>query len=299
MKRLLLLLLLGIFLPLHAYAAINIFACEPEWAALARQIGGRRVDVLTVLAADQSAHHPTIRPSIIEKAKMANLIYCNGAGLEGDWLEKIIATTKKESLKKGNIGYLEAAEKIKLAEVPKDKAEQKHPHGAGNPHFHLDPRNLLVAADELQARLAKLDPENAGEFQQAASFFKEDLSDDIDQWQKQAVSLKGMKLVVGHEAWSYLFNWLGMKQVASLEPSPDVPPSAYHLESLLTLIEKEKPVAIILAPGEDKRPAKWLSEKTGIPIVVLPFTVGGDKKSNNFSAMFSRTIQLLLDANKP
>ena len=67
-------------------AAINVFACEPEWASLAKELGGERVKAVSATTAHQDPHHIEARPSLIAKVRRADLLICSGAELEVGWL---------------------------------------------------------------------------------------------------------------------------------------------------------------------------------------------------------------------
>src|SRR5215203_4563303 len=68
-----------------AAAGVNILACEPEWAALASEIGGDRVNVYSATTALQDPHRIEARPSLIARARSADLLVCTGAELEVGW----------------------------------------------------------------------------------------------------------------------------------------------------------------------------------------------------------------------
>ncbi len=142
-------------------------------------------------------------------------------------------------------------------------------------------------------RLSEIDIPNSSIYQNKQSSFDTNWKQAITQWETQAGGLKGAKVVVYHKSWTYLLNWLGMEAVASLEPKPGIPPNASHLEKVLQDIQGKKVKAILVAPFENEKGAKWLSEKSGIPIIKLPFTVGGNSQSTDLKTMFDDTIKRL------
>ena len=86
MKNIILLALLMVA-PLAVRADVRIFACEPEWAALALELGGDSIEVSSATHALQDPHYIQARPSLISKVGRADLIVCSGAQLEIGWLK--------------------------------------------------------------------------------------------------------------------------------------------------------------------------------------------------------------------
>lgn len=280
--------------PAHAQSKINVFACEPEWAALAEEIGGAAVEVYIASTAAQNVHFLRAKPSLLAAMRQADLVFCNGASLEAGWLPLLLQKSGKPDVQRGKPGHLMAADHVNKLDVPtKVDRSMGDVHPEGNPHVFLDPRNILTVSGVLAERLVAIDPGRADFYRQNHSRFSRDWQKAMTEWQRQASELRGMKVVVYHTSWSYLLNWLGMDAVAALEPKPGVPPTISHLESVLSSVKKSGAQAILLAPFENPEAAEWLSNKANIPVVRLPFTVGGNQKANGLEPLFTQTIILL------
>src|SRR5204863_4728290 len=133
-----------------AFAALNILACEPEWGALAKEIGGDRVTVYTATTALQDPHRIEARPSLIARARNADLMVCTGAQLEIGWAPLLQTQSGNPKIQSGQPGYFEAASAVSLIEKPSSVDRSLGDvHPAGNPHLHLDPRNIAAAAAAL------------------------------------------------------------------------------------------------------------------------------------------------------
>ena len=117
-------------------------------------------------------------------------------------------------------------------------------------------------------------------------------------WKAQAAPLKGRKVVVHHISWVYLWDWLGIQQIGALEPKPSVPPTSGHLSSLIATAKASNTLAIVNAAYQDAKPSGWLSQRTGVPAVTLPYTVGGDAQAKDLFGLFDATIDKLLGAAK-
>jgi zinc/manganese transport system substrate-binding protein len=295
MLRRLLTLVFVTTLAAPAAAGVNVFACEPEWAALAQEIGGDRVEAVSATTALQDPHRIQARPSLIARMRKADLVVCTGAGLEAGWLPLLLRRANNPRTQPGQPGYLEAATTVELLGRPQrlDRAEGDI-HAEGNPHIQMSPHNLAVVARVLAERLTVIDSGNKAFYQARLDNFLGRWQASIERWEEAAASLHGMKFVVQHRSWVYLKAWLGLEVVATIEPKPGVPPTGGYLARLVEELDQQPAHAIIRAAYKDDDAALWLAERTGMPIVVLPFTVGGSESSQDLFSLFDDTLDRLL-----
>lgn len=282
-----------------ASAALNVLACEPEWGALTRELGGELVTITDATNALQDPHRIEARPSLIAKARSAELIVCTGSELEVGWLPLLLGQSGNPNIQPGKLGYFEASALVRKLEIPTrlDRAEGDI-HPGGNPHIQLDPRNIARVAEGLAKRLAELDPAHAAQYQQRQADFAQRWQAAIKRWEAQAAPLKDIAIVVQHRAFPYLNEWLGLRQVATLEPKPGVEPSGSHLASVLEQLKHQPARMVIRAAYNDDRPSGWIAERAKIPAVTLPFTVGGTEQAKDLFGLFDDTINRLLGALK-
>lgn len=282
-----------------ALAALSIFACEPEWGALARELGGDRVSVYVAITARQDPHRVEARPSLIARARSADLVVCTGAELEAGWLPLVLAQSANPKIQNGQPGYFEAGRYVAMREVPQriDRA-QGDIHAAGNPHVHLDPRNVAKVAAALAERLSQLDAAGSGSYLSRTQAFLARWQQAIARWEKQAAPLKGTPVVVHHRDLTYLIAWLGLREAGTLEPKPGLAPTTAHLSELLARLAKDPAKMIVRSAYGDPRPAEWLAEHAKIPVVTLPYTVGGNDRAQDLIALFDDTVSRLLAAVK-
>ena len=290
-------LLLAALISTPAQAKLKVFACEPEWASLVNELAGDKVEVSVGTSALQDVHQIEAKPSLIAKVRSADLMVCTGAELEVGWLPQLIRQSGNSKVASGAGSFMAAAQ-VKTLEKPTalDRA-YGDVHPDGNPHVQMDPRRVLVIAKALDARLAQLDPANAATYQQRLDNFTQRWLAAMAKWKAQAAPLKGRAVVVHHISWVYLWDWLGIKQVGALEPKPGVPPTSAHLASLIATTKGANTLAIVRAAYQDAKPSEWLSGRTGVPAVSLPFTVGGDAQSKDLFGLFDSTISKLLGAS--
>jgi len=292
MKNFLLVILTVLATP--ASAALNVFACEPEWASLAQELGGDKVSVVSATTARQDPHHIEARPSLIARMRGADLVVCSGSELEIGWLPLLLAQSGNSRVQPGSPGYLEASRYVLKLEVPGSvDRSMGDVHPGGNPHIHTDARNIAKVAKVLAERLAQLDAANASTYRSRAESFDKRWSEAIARWEKQAAPLKGMPLVAHHRAFTYLVNWLGLREVAELEPKPGIPPTTSHLAELVEQMKRSPAKAIVYSSYDDPKAAQFLSQRTGIPSVMLPFTVGGPDRAKDLFGFFDDLIARL------
>lgn len=282
-----------------ATAALQVFACEPEWGALAQEIGGGDVEVFVATTARQDPHRIEARPSLIAKMRRADLAVCTGAELEVGWLPLLQRQSGNSKVQPGAPGYFAAAEVVERLDVHEHvDRSMGDVHASGNPHVHLDPNRLAQIAKALAERLRTLDSVNAAAYTARHQDFASRWTEAVEHWEAQAQPLRGLRAVTHHQDWRYLFEWLGMAQVASLEPKPGIPPSASYLAELKAQLEKDPPRAVVRAEYQDARPSKWLAERLPLKAVALPYTVGGDPHASDLFKLYDVTIAKLLDAAK-
>lgn len=279
------------------HAAVEVFACEPEWAALIEELGGAHVKASSATTALQDVHHIQARPSLIARLRRADLLICTGAGLEEAWLPVLQRRSNNPRVQVGASGYLEVSDHVRLLDRPVrvDRAEgDVHPQG--NPHIQLDPRNIQRIAEIATERLATIDPAHADDYDTKLADFSQRWQLAIERWEVRAKTLKGTSVVVHHNSWVYLQHWLGLEVVGTLEPKPGIPPSSTHLSQLLAQLEQRPARMVIRSAYQNPRASEWLSQRAGIPAVVLPSTVGGSEAAQDLFGLFDAIIRQLLEA---
>jgi len=282
---------------LPAHAALRVFACEPEWGALAQELGGKLVDVSVATSALQDPHQIQAKPSLIARARNADLVVCTGAELEIGWLPVLLQQSGNAKVQPGQPGNFAAADVVRKLDVPtRLDRSQGDVHAAGNPHIQTDPRLIAQVAMALGARLQQVDPAHAAEYAKAQADFAQRWQQALGRWTALAAPLRGASVVSQHKAFVYLYDWLGLKEVAVLEPKPGVEPSAAHLQGVLATLKTTPARMVLYAAYQDPRPSEWLSKNAGVAVVKLPFTVGGTDGAKDLFGLFDDTVSRLLAA---
>lgn len=278
-----------------AHGAMRILATTSDWGALARELGGDKVDVYVATTAKQDVHRVEAKPSLVARARTADLLVATGAELEIGWLPVLVRESGNPRIQPGATGYFEAAAQLKLLDVPAhfDRA-MGDIHPQGNPHVQLDPRNIAIVAKALAARLAVIDASNATYYAQRAADFETRWQQAIARWTARAAPLEGVPIVVMHKDQAYLCHWLGLVEVAAIEPKPGVPPSAGYLGELVVKLGASPPKMILRNAYNDPKASEWLGGRIHVPVVLLPFSVGGTPGAKDLFGLFDDTLDRLL-----
>lgn len=284
-------------LALPAQAMLSIFTCEAEWASLVEELGGERVKTFSATNGQQDPHYIQAKPSLIAKVRDADMIACTGADLEAGWLPLLLRRASNPNIQSGKPGFFMATQYVRMLGIPKrlDRS-QGDLHAAGNPHIQTSPANILPVATEMTERLMKLDSANSDYYHQKFIRFETRWKAALTHWKTIAKPLRDTPIVVHHESWIYLEDWLKLDKRATLEDKPGLPPTSGHLADILNLMKTSPAKVIIHSAYQSEKPARWLSEKTGIPVVTLPSTVGGTDKATDLFTLYDNILELLLQA---
>ena len=296
MKKILLFVLAFLYSSNNALA-LNVFACEPEWASLVKEIAKDKIDVYSATNAFQDVHFIQAKPSLIAKIRKADMVICSGSDLEIGWLPLVLRKAAKSSIQEGGENLIYASNYVNTIEKPQriDRIDgDVHPNG--NPHLHLNPYNVLKVAKIVSDKLIANDKENAEFYKNNYEIFSLKLHKKIKEWESKASILKNQKVVANHKNMSYLFDWLKIKTVGTIEPKPGIEATSKHLNELIDVVKQNDVKFVILAPFERVKPAKWLKEKTNIKMIVLPYTIGGNKNVNDLFDLYENSIELMLSA---
>ncbi len=253
---------------------LNIFTCEPEWAALAHAIAGQHAEIFSATTYAQDPHRVEARPALIAKARQADVLICSGAELEQGWLPVLSRKASNAQISAGQAGYIMASDYLLLLNKP-EKLDRSmgDVHAAGNPHVHFHPDNMHRMAQVVAERFSLLDANNAPAYQQGLQQFTYKLNDFLAHNKALTQKLKGTRIVVHHDTWVYFVQWLELEQVAIMESKAGIPPGVAHLSALLERVNPHTSDVIIYSSYEDAKAARWLSERSKVKAVQLDYSV--------------------------
>ncbi|WP_241264643.1 metal ABC transporter substrate-binding protein [Marinobacter daepoensis] len=288
-KGLLTILLVLAALPVQA--RLTVFTCEPEWAALVRELVPD-AKVTTATSYLQDPHYIEARPSLIAAVRRADLAVCTGASLEAGWLPMLLERAANPAIQRGRPGLFFAADHARL-HAPHEHVDRSmgDVHPEGNPHVHLSPDELPEIAGALAERLGELAPESSADILGRYIRWRGHWNQLRAGWRDRARDFQGQTVVVQHASFNYLLRWLGLGIAADLEPKPGLPPSARHLSQLLEKPELAGARAILIASHQDPQPAEWLAEHTGLPVLVVPGTVTGTAPTETLGGLITGILR--------
>ena len=293
MKRTSVILIL--FAPFLIFSQVRVIGSIPDYAELAKEIGQDRVKAEALIKGTQDPHFADALPSHIMKLNKADLLISTGLGLESGWLPALLNNARNKKIQAGSTGYIDASEFVELKDVPQkiDKS-MGDVHPGGNPHFYTAPAELFKIAEEIKNRLVQIDPEGRDYYEKNWTEFKVKFESKTAEWKTKIEPLKGTKVVVYHESWVYLLNWLGFEKVAALEPKPGIPPSSGHIAEVLHQIKGKNVRFLFQEIYHPTSLSKKFASKTGVKLLILPSMTGAEKGTDSIWDKFDLIINRLV-----
>lgn len=279
--------LLLLLLPLSLFAQLNIAVSYPYIGALTKSIGGENVNTVVLAKGNWDPHFIVPRPSLISKVRNADGLIMNGGQLEIGWLPPLINRAANPKTNINAKTFLNLSNHVLLINKPQSidrSGGDLHPDG--NPHFHLDPNNILILANIIREYLSSMDSDNSSVYTKNYEKFIKIWKNNIDIWQKKMLSKKGIKVIQFHNNLAYFIKAYGLKNIGTIEPLPGIPPSSRHTLNLIKLIKKENPCCILHDVYHSTKTAKYISSKADIPIVSMPHDIGALDSIEDLTSLF-------------
>lgn len=257
--------------PKTADAKVKIVSTLGDLAAVATEVGGANADVVLLANAHEDPHFVDAKPSFVKRLTTADLLVFNGMSLETGWLPTLTKGSRNDKIQSGADGSFDASQFIDRKGAPKGKISRAGGdiHPEGNPHYTVDPRQMARVAVALGARLAKIDPKNADAYKSRARTFAKKALTSAKKWETKFAKLpqKCRNIVVYHEAWAYLTDWLKLDVAIAVEPKPGVPPNPRHVANVFKTIKAKNINAIIHMKYYPNSATKTIAKKTGAKLI--------------------------------
>lgn len=290
-------LLAALLLPRASLAAFRVVATVPDLAALAQEVGGEHVKVTSLSLHTQDPHFVDARPNLALELSKADLLLLVGLDLEIGWLPDLLTGSRNARIQPGADGYLDCSQFVQLLEVPAGQVSRAEGdiHPGGNPHYLYDPRRAEVVAQGIAARLAKLDPANAGAYAENLATMLQRLHARRTELEARAAALVGQPVVAYHRSMPYLADWLGFELAAHIEPKPGIPPTPAHVARVLATM-KHAHVHLVIQEGYyPTTTSELVAGQSGAHVVALP---GGTnfQGGETYGDFIARMVDLMLEA---
>lgn len=283
-----------------AIAKAKIVASLPDFEAIAKEIGGDKVEVKSIAKGYQDPHFVDAKPSFIRDLNRADLLIYQGLDLEIGWLPVLITGSRNSKITSlSSPGRLDASILISnILEVPRTRIDRSMGdiHPFGNPHYMLDPRNGILVARGIAERLGQIDPENASFYEDNFKQFADQLVKKIRVWEAELAPFKGTKIVAYHKSWDYFANWAGFDEVGWIEPKPGIPPTPSHVAQLIENMKNQNVKVVIAESFYPQKTARIIAEKTGSEFLVVPSSVEAREGIDTYPQLFDTIVNELIAA---
>ena len=268
----------GLVLAVSAHAKLNVVATTPDIAAIAKEIGGDKIELTTMARPTEDPHFVDAKPSFILKLNKADVLIHGGAELEVGWLPKLIEQARNAKIIGAAKGEVRCCDGVKMREVP-DKLDRSAGdiHAAGNPHFLVDPENAKIVAHHIADAFISLDATNRQYYESNSKRFMAALDAKLTEWQSKLAPFKGEHLVAYHNSWLYFGERFGLKIEIFLEPKPGIPPSPAHLATVMAKMKEQNARVVIVDPYLNRKTAETVARGTGAKVVDVTQFPGGVK----------------------
>lgn len=280
-----------------AGAALRVVASLPDVGDMARQIGGDRVEVVTLAEGSQDPHKVPVKPSFVTKLNRADALVVQGLGLEHSFLPALLEVASNPKILPTGAAYIDASIYVQALDVPTSQdRSQGELHPLGNPHYNLDPVQGKRMAKAIAEGLARVDPAGATSYQAGLERYTALLDAKIAEWEKLAAPLRGVKAVSHHQDLNYLADRYGLELVGTLETKPGVPATPGHLEKLVDTMKRERVKLVIREIAYELSLAQTVAERTGARVATISTLAGGLPGTKTYVDSIDANLRALLQA---
>lgn len=276
-----------LLLPLTLFAHINIAVSYPYIGAITKSIGGEHIKTVVLAKGNWDPHFVVPRPSLISKMRNADALIMNGGQLEIGWLPALLRRAGNPKTNVGADNFLNLSHHIRLLHKPHtvDRAGgDVHPDG--NPHFHLDPQNIIILAGTIRDFLVSIDNNHSDIYKDNYEKFFTSWKKKMKVWQEKMTNKQGMKVIQFHNNLAYFNKAYGLENIGTIEPLPGIPPSSRHIIKTIKLIKDKKPCCILHDVYHSTKTAEFIREKTGIKIILMPHDIGALDDIEDLTSLF-------------
>jgi zinc/manganese transport system substrate-binding protein len=301
MKCIALLLLFVILIlpaPLNgADAKIRAVATIPDLADMARNIAGDLLEVTSLATGVEDIHAVPMKPSFAVLLNRADVLFLMGLEVEHAFLPGLLEAARNPRILRDAPGYIDCSVYVTPLEVPLrlDRAlGDQHP--MGNPHINLDPVRGKEMARALADGLTNNYPEYASTFKKNLADYLAKLDNAISRWEREAVPLRGVKLVSYHPDMIYFAERFGMEAVGTIEIRAGVDPTPGHIAELEDRMRREKVDLVVRELHYPAGLAATVAQTTGAKLVELPAMVGGVPEAKDYLSFIDYNLRTVLKA---
>src|SRR6266852_3574339 len=299
MKKILLILCTILACAVSANTKLNVAATLPDFGSLAREIGGDKIDIVTLAKPTEDPHFVDARPSFVVSLRSADVLIDGGAELELGWLPPLLQNARNPKIEAGKPGRVVASQGVRLMNVPTNVTRAAGDvHALGNPHFMTDPIIAKAVAKHIAQSFAAVDAPNAASYDANSKRFETTINAKLQEWGAAMLPCKGQNVVAYHDSWVYFAHRFGLNIDIFLEPKPGIPPSPSHLVEVIAQMKAQKIKAIIVEPFHDRKIAEKVASATGAKVVDFSQFPGGLPGTDSYVKLIDTLVARLAAALK-
>jgi ABC-type Zn uptake system ZnuABC Zn-binding protein ZnuA len=283
-----------------ARAALKVVTTTQDLESLTKEVGGDKVEVVSLARGYQDPHNVDPKPSFIFNVSRADLLIAVGRELEIGWLPPLITQSRNAKIQPGAAGYLDASGNVKILEIPTGQITRAmgDVHPSGNPHYWLDPGNGRLIAQAILQKLGELSPGDKAYFSQRYADFDKRLAAGEKRWDATMAPYKGTKIVTYHRSWPNFMERFGLDVIGYVEPKPGIPPSPTHTLELVAEMKRQGVKLIVMESYFDAKTPEKIASEAGGKVVTLSPSVGGEKPATDYLQLFEYNVTTLAAALK-
>ena len=286
--------LVGFAIASGAQAKLRVVGTLPDFAAIASELGGDRVEADSLIQGTEDPHFVDAKPSHVLRVNKADLLICIGLGLESGWLPVLLTQARNGNVQVGARGYLDASQFVQAKDVPaKADRAMGDVHGGGNPHYYTSPPEMLRVSEAIYRKLVELDPAGRAEYDARWQAFSKKYKEKMAAWKAALTPFAGTKVVEYHKSWVYLLDWMGFTSVGALEPKPGIPPSPGHVTELLGQVRNQNVRFVFREIYHADSLSQVFASKAGARLLDLPTMVGAEPGIKTIWDKWDRVVAML------
>lgn len=246
---------------------VDVVATTTQLGDFAREVGGEAVEIDQILEPNSDPHDYEPRPSDVEGAASAEVIFASGDNLDA-WIGEIVSDSGSDA----EIVDLGAEVPVRLPGVSSGEEASKY-----DSHWWHDPRNAEAAVRGIERTLIAADPSHRRTFERNARAYLAQLR-ALDRGIARCIDSvppARRKLVTDHDAFGYFAQRYGIEVIGAVIPSQttQAQPSAQDLSELAQTIEAEEVKAIFPESSLSSKVADAIARQTGAS---ADYTLYGD-----------------------
>jgi zinc/manganese transport system substrate-binding protein len=282
-----------------AFADLKIVTTAPDYADIAKQIGGDKVDVHSVMKGPENVHNVMAKPTEMVYLNKADLFVHSGLDTE-PWRDNLMKGARNPRILDKRPGNVDMSNGIELKEVPTGKIDRSmgDMHAYGNPHYTLNPQNAQRMAATLVKAMINADPANADFYKQNAIKFVTEMADLSREIKETFKPYAGLKVVTFHKAWEYFSDALDINIVGIIEPQIGITPSAAQVKTSIEKAKQNNVKVIICETYDDSKLAQYIADQAGAKMIVLPDHVNGVPETDTYQKLFRYNVNKLIETAK-